>query len=448
MKILAIISTIYWKVTCGELMSLQLLCVGLEGVSPEAKFFLLRFLQYYRLEQPVVFSSIEMVKRFGIPDKTIKKALDELCGRKYLIRSSHLTGTRGRPKHEFVAGEELVKTWSRTTTLISHTQIIEKLLEVTPERQKITKPESPLLRNGKGGKGQAQKFLTNTRKLLLCTLLAKADQFGVVRDLGMSELASLVGISKEQLRWHLKILKGSQFLFDYVPGTVVRGIEGKLRSIFILPTKWVRVDASYDPILLLERFEALSFFKRALQLVYALEAIHGPLKSSCVIAECKGESSRWALVYKINKVEVEEIIDCALFLRELGDSDVTNYRRLCSFLCEIVAILIADSGLFDSEVLSEDEVTKLVYREGRKRKLNIAIARTKVWNMKSLRWFSRLVLRLYRELRERLTKLQAGNEKSKLKLMSINPIVRGSSVLLHLSVESDQSEDGYSSQHK
>lgn len=423
-------------------MSLQLLCLRMAGVSPEAKFFLLKFLQYYSWGQSVVFSSREMVNRFGIPDKTIKKALDELCGRKYLSRSGHLTGARGRPKYEYVVEEELVKIWSQPSAPISHAQIIEKLLEVTPERQEITNPESVLLPKRKTGKGQAQKFLTNTRKLLLCTLLAKADRFGVIRELGMSELASLVGLSKEQLRWHLKILRGSKYLFDYIPGAAIRGIRGKLKSIFIVNLDWSRRNSSPNRLSLIHDSEVLRFFNRAVQLVYALEAVNGQLENRGFNAICKSQFPQWESIYRFDKIDYERIVDSAQLLGSLGGTNRPRFRRLCMFLCELVAMLIAEYGLIDSGELPENEVEKAVREEGKRRRLNIVGAGTRMWNVQSLLWFSALVLRLYDEISGLVKYLNTENEAQKVSSFLISPISDTSYLLIHPSVDPVQVQAG------
>jgi hypothetical protein len=83
------------------------LCEHLAGISPEEKFFLLKFLQHYGWVHPVTFTSKELVKSFGIHDRGIKNALVELCDRKYLVRSKSPNDSRGRgrPKQVFASGE-------------------------------------------------------------------------------------------------------------------------------------------------------------------------------------------------------------------------------------------------------------------------------------------------------------------------------------------------------
>lgn len=419
-------------------MYCRLLLEKLEGISPEAKFFLLKLLQRYWEEQVVSVSNKELLKSFGIYDKSVKGVLGELKEKKYLGLERRLTGAKGRPKQALSKGEalqELVRKWTIESTLINHEPSIEKVLEVTAEREQI-KSSSSFINRKNTNKSVASRVLTNTRKLLLCVLLAKADQFGVIRNLGMTELASLVGLSKEQLRWHLKILKGSQFLLGYISGRSIKGTAGKMKSTFVLRLEWLGGEQSVRRVGGIHDSEALRLFERAVYIAHALVVTNGHLKRREFKEACLAQFKHWDSIYHIRKSELEDIVRSIDLLLKIEDANQLAYMRICEFVCELVtALLMIRKEDGSISVYSEQDIVKKVEEEVKRLKLNMPGARA--YNLNSFIWLSRLVWMLYGEI---LKIIGTSNSKDRVVSCLIHPLMHSSTVLTYISTEETQSD--------
>lgn len=406
--------------------SLKLLSEPL-GVSPDTKFFLLRFLQVYQRAQAVTLSSKELVKSFGGHDKGIKKVLDELCEKKYLTRLKKLTGSRGRPKQTFAFGEMLaglIDKWSENSAPISNQLIIERLLVVTSVRTEVIRLSSSSSLGSEKKKSKSLRLFTDTRKLLLCILWSKADQFGVVRNLGMSELALLVGLTKAQLRWHLRILSGSQYLIDYFPGRAFRGVKGRLKSLFILEWGWIEPGVPAGPIPIIRDSDALRLFDDAVRFTYAVG----------INKACKSQVIKRATLSRVNEVEYKRILGAARLLRAIADPNRGSFRRLCAFACELVEVLLTQRGLTNPSGENEEGLVQLVIEESRKRKLDIVESQLRGEQDQGLQFFSSIILKLYDEV---LTLIEFSNiDPQKIKSCVVFP-EKHPSILVHCFVDSE-----------
>jgi hypothetical protein len=379
-------------------MYAQLLLEELEGISPEAKFFLLKFLQDYWDGHVVSVSNKDLLEGFGIYDRSVKRILTELLAKKYLGLEKRLTGARGRPKQALIKGEalqEIIEKWKIESVFINHEQSIAKLLEVTAGREQIVKQHGPSsLDRYNTRKPAKSRVLTNIRKLLLCVLLAKADQFGVVRNLGMTELASLIGLSKEQLRWHLKILKGSQFLIGYVSGRSFRGVKGKLKSTFILR---------------LGRF---------------VEGGHPKYEGHIIRSEMLSQFGRTPN------------------LADFFDVDDSGVRRIGELICELTtAILAAPEGDALDNGMSREDVIGKVAREVEKRGLGIAGIRS--GGINGLTLLSKAVWKLYEEVSHFVRNMSAKGQPRQIGSCILEPLMGGTSeiIIFLLEVESDNNDN-------
>jgi hypothetical protein len=386
----------------------------MNGASPEAKFFLLKYLYYYGTRQYVQVRVRDLVKEFGINDRGIKEALSFLFKNKYLAQKKVSEGGPGRPKQLLSPGEALdalVKKWSSFDRKVPHELLIEKLLETTPVRAVIDKPrilvKRPLPPN--------PKVLTNVRKLLLSTLLAYADQCGSVRDLSMTELASLIGLKVEQLRWHLKILKGSQYLFHYIPGMVVKGVKGKIKSVYI-----VRVDMfrALNPGEGIHTTEVMGSFERAVHLAHALKALNENSNRSTFRQLCMSQFGDWSSIYLVDKAEFENIVNSVDLFWDIGNTNGVGYERMCAFVGELAASLFVKYGVFDPEAApSENDVVLSLAAEVANRRLVMLIG-TRSSKTHGFRWLSRLALKLYREVSSRIKDPQDPQSANDIRIIS------------------------------
>ena len=73
-------------------MHCVLLGLGLAGVSPEAKFVLVRFVQLYGLWESITIGVKELAKASGATDRVVSSALAELVAEDLLIRTPIVCG--------------------------------------------------------------------------------------------------------------------------------------------------------------------------------------------------------------------------------------------------------------------------------------------------------------------------------------------------------------------
>lgn len=76
--------------------------------------------------------------------------------------------------------------------------------------------------------------LNAQQKFIYITLLSLSDEFGVVRNVGLTRLSNLIAISRQALKANLSIISELRFLFGYSPGGNVEIIPGKGKSVFYL----------------------------------------------------------------------------------------------------------------------------------------------------------------------------------------------------------------------
>lgn len=411
-------------------MYYQLLIEKMEGACPETKFFLLKYLSSKGLQEDVQVRVRDLVKEFGIIDRGIKKALDYLTDNQYLIRKSVLGLGPGRPKQLLSPGDALkalLEKWSNIDRQILHQLLIKKLLETTPVREPIFEER---LRINSSPSIPSTKWLTNVRKLLLSTLLAKADQFGVVRDLSMSELASLIGLSKEQLRWHLNILKGSKYLFQYIPGVSVKGVKGKLKSVFVISLDCFDKAGARNRVQQLYSSEVMARFERMVHLAHALRAVNGTSNSFSL--SCASQVAHWTSIYDVDESELEGVCHSIGLFRAIGVANEFRYERIRVFVGELAAALFIEHGIV--EMLSEDVVASKVKAETENRKLRIFGDGNRLTNKSAFLLLSRLVLKLYREVIPEVKFTQLVND-IRIVPYFIHPLPRSYNIVVHYFVE-------------
>lgn len=190
------------------------------GLSPEAKFFLLRFLQEEQKDQKQQVDTLatlnvrKIAKRIGVTPKVAGSAIEQLVSLGLLTKQSKLRQL-GRPSNEHRCSIEAV----------------EKLLGSTKDNPGQVPRVAELL---SGAVRQDGQRLLYANRLLLSVLLAHADEFGVVRGLGSRDLSDLTSLGKDVLANRLQLLSDRCFIRAYVPGATGSGLFRQMKSTYYL----------------------------------------------------------------------------------------------------------------------------------------------------------------------------------------------------------------------
>ena len=196
-------------------MQCAVLTFEIEHLGPDAKFILARFVQRYGLSKAAISSIRELAETFGFSDRMAKKALTELV-RQGVLSDQSARGGRGRPKSQYQLQSKFVSDFKRHMkgTSFCHELTVDDLLK-------------SFTRKDKG-------FLSTTNRLLLATLLCRADHFGIVEDMGASELSRLTGLGRERLKYRLQTLIDLGFIRGSVPGASSLTLFRPTKSVYFL----------------------------------------------------------------------------------------------------------------------------------------------------------------------------------------------------------------------
>lgn len=211
-----------------------------EGLEPERKYFLVRFIQHFGIAEPVSLGVKAFAKQFGLSDREVTKSLGALVACKVMTFSSIAEGP-GRSKRCYRLTEDFHKKLNKVPAppAAQHVATVANLLKhenrkVAQASEKSEKPKTDLapladLRN-KRQSGQ----LSVVNRLLLSVLLCHADRFGVVSDLGSSALRKVTGFSQKSLRYRVRGLIDQGLIRAYVPGATSTLLSAKMKSTYFL----------------------------------------------------------------------------------------------------------------------------------------------------------------------------------------------------------------------
>lgn len=228
-------------------MALRINCLITElssGCGPEARFLL----EALALRGGDVVGAKELARKLCVAEKLVRDALGELVSAELVFQRVVRSRGRGRPALRYEISEK-----AKSTLLMSehaygvHADLIYGLFSSSdlavatwPLGLQVKKEQKPVGISGRpappGGRGR----LSACNRLLLATLLARSDQFGVVA-IGKSELRQLTGFDEASLDHRLRRLVCLRLIFAYVPGlscTLFSG--GRVSSTYLLnlPALW------------------------------------------------------------------------------------------------------------------------------------------------------------------------------------------------------------------
>lgn len=214
-------------------MPLRAVLCEIKGLKPEAKYFLVRFIQCFGVTDPVCLGVKEFAKQVGVTDRQASAALDALVDAEILIRSL-VPNKRGKPARCHEIAEAFLAKLNRLPVPLGamHEAAIERLMvHVVPVAVQGEERGASLAqiraRKKTGG-------LNRVNRLLMAVLLCGADRFGVVRNLGTVQICKATGLSKEKLRSRLKTLIAQALIRSYLPGLSSPVLTVKRKSVYYL----------------------------------------------------------------------------------------------------------------------------------------------------------------------------------------------------------------------
>lgn len=196
-------------------MHCVLLGLELAGISPETKLVLVRFVQLYGLWESITIGVKELAKASGATDRVVTSALSELVAEGLLIRTPIVCG-RGRPKSGYRASSKLSRLLEDENNKLN-----------VINRPKIDHVLNPSAENCKGG-------LSVCNRLLLSTLLLYADQFGVVRGIGVSRLSQATGLNRDRIKAQVHKLIALRVMRGVIPGVATSVALGVSKSVYFI----------------------------------------------------------------------------------------------------------------------------------------------------------------------------------------------------------------------
>lgn len=214
-----------------------LLC-EVKGLGPEAKYFLVRFIQCFGVTDLVCLGVKEFAKQVGVTDHQASAALDALVDAEILLRSL-VPNKRGKPARCHGIAEAFLAKLNRLAVPVGamHKAAIERLMvHVGTDAAEIRKfqdqEKAQSLAHLRARKKSGS--LNRVNRLLMAVLLCGADRFGVVRNLGTVQICKATGLSKERLRNRFKTLMDQGLIRSYIPGLSSPVLAVKRKSVYYL----------------------------------------------------------------------------------------------------------------------------------------------------------------------------------------------------------------------
>jgi len=191
-----------------------LLSLDMGSISPEAKFFCVRFVAVSGGDQALKLTVKELAAALGVTDRVVTTSLLELVDNGFLSHKKIVEG-KGRPKSEYQclpAFTKKLKALSATLPMI-HSSKIDHVL---------------------ASAGKDVAGMSNTNRLLLAVLLAHADVFGVVRDLGLADLCKLTGLNRVRVKGHIHKLQSISIFRFWKDGLTDPKLFGTVKTVYFL----------------------------------------------------------------------------------------------------------------------------------------------------------------------------------------------------------------------
>lgn len=232
-------------------MPLRALLCEIKGLKPEAKYFLVRFIQCFGVTDPVCLGVKEFAKQVGVTDRQASAALDALVDAEILVFSL-VPNKRGRQARWYGVAKTFLAELNRLPAPVGvmHKSAIERLMVHGGTDAGQYEDEGISLAHLRARKKPGG--LNRVNRLLMAALLCGADRFGVVRNLGTVQICKATGLTKERLRNRLKTLMDQGLIRSYIPGLSSPVLSVKRKSIYYLNLSHAQFEESGQATSILE----------------------------------------------------------------------------------------------------------------------------------------------------------------------------------------------------
>lgn len=167
-----------------------------------------------------------LTQQFRLSQKLVSNALADLVRLGMMVQQSLMPVGKGRPAIRYVFSPAVIHALKASGPAYGiHVALLERIfsdakieVEVPGLQSRTVKERVKITKTGKPAPPGACKRLSACNRLLFATLLARADQCGVVSGLGGPELRKLTGFDSASLKHRLRRLMDLGLIRRYVPG--------------------------------------------------------------------------------------------------------------------------------------------------------------------------------------------------------------------------------------
>lgn len=215
------------------------------GLKTEEKYVLIQILLHFGLSGVVDKKVKELTYLFEMSEAVFRRSRDSLMASGWLDESRMSVKGRGRA----IRGMALSESSKKLIAGFSDAEISKKVFYMSLIRGLLHKDDcwslpgfkvskKGLVRDAtKVGHSEKLKFRPSMR-VLMCILLAKADQVGVVSGLGHADLRRLTGMKRDKLVSHLSKLEEIGFIRFSFAGVTSGELFGVIKGEYILNLDW------------------------------------------------------------------------------------------------------------------------------------------------------------------------------------------------------------------
>lgn len=224
-------------------MPLRALLCEIKGLKPEAKYFLVRFIQCFGVTDPVCLGVKEFAKQVGVTDRQASAALNALVDAEILV-CSLVPNNGGRQARWYGVAKTFLAELNLLPVPVGamHISAIERLMVHGGTDAGQYEEEGISLAHLRARKKPGG--LNRVNRLLMAVLLCSADRCGVVRNLGTLQICKATGLSKERLRNRLKTLMDQALIRSYLPGLSSSVLAGRRNSVYYLNLNHAQLEGS------------------------------------------------------------------------------------------------------------------------------------------------------------------------------------------------------------
>lgn len=223
-----------------------ILAMNDQRLTPEAKYFLIRLVYLYG--DVLVSATVkDLVKDIGLSDVMICNVRTLLASLGYLqivpvLDSAKDKKKSGRPRQVFMILPELIKQATEKYSdkkclddrcYDNHSALLGRLLFWPVGGDSLRSRNVKKAKKSEDDLSRRYTFTVATR-ILLSLLYIHADPCGVVRDIGLSRLARIAGITVDRLESQIEIIKAMGYLIDRTSGLTSKVLYGRAIGAFYM----------------------------------------------------------------------------------------------------------------------------------------------------------------------------------------------------------------------